>query len=138
MLIVKSQSGKHLLIIFKNPDNKTKQKNQNNTAENPRKMRLCKSDGYCLMNEFIVGGYRRSVWNGRVEIVHVSSGQAVIKSIGEQGTPLFSPVVIRTQPGLEIESVRLLLLKSTCVVRFYCIALCLTKLINSSRLLLST
>jgi len=60
------------------------------------------------MIKFVIGGCRRSVWNGRVEIVYVSSSQAVVKSIGEQGTPLFSPVVIRTQPGLEIESVRLM------------------------------
>ena len=48
---------------------------------------------------------RRSVWNGRVEIVYISSSQAVVKSISQDGTPLFNPVVIRTQPGLEIESV---------------------------------
>lgn len=49
---------------------------------------------------------RRSLWNGRVEIIYISSSQVVIKSVPEEGVRFFHPVVIRTQPGLEIETVR--------------------------------
>ena len=64
----------------------------------------------------VAAGCRRSVWNGRVEIVYVSSSQAVVKSMGDQDTPLFNPVVIRTQPGLEIESVRRMVIESSALI----------------------
>ena len=51
---------------------------------------------------------KRSLWNGRVEIVYISSSQVVVKSVVEENGPTFNPVVIRTQPALEIESVRIM------------------------------
>lgn len=49
---------------------------------------------------------RRTLWNGRLEIIYISSSQVVIKSVPKEGVAFFHPVVIRTQPGLEIETVK--------------------------------
>lgn len=69
-------------------------------------------DSLYLVSASLCGGVemfesvaKRSLWNGCVEIVYVSSSQAVVKSVGGDAPAAFAPVVIRTQPGLEIESV---------------------------------
>lgn len=75
-----------------------------------------RSDSLFLVSSSLCGGVelfetvaRRTLWNGRVEIIYISASQVVIKSVPEQGPPAFNPVVIRTnQPGLEIESVRIM------------------------------
>lgn len=79
-----------------------------------------RSDSLYLVTSSLCGGVelfetvaRRSLWNGRVEIIYISSSQVVVKSVPEEGQQqqqqqiAFNPVVIRTQPGLEIESVTL-------------------------------
>jgi len=64
--------------------------------------------------------FRRSLWNGRIEIVYVSANQVVIKSVQEEAvSSQFNPVVIRSQPGLEIESVSLLFKCVNCHVNVF-------------------
>jgi hypothetical protein len=58
----------------------------------------------CILNDYL--NNRRTLWNGRVEIIYISSSQVVIKSVPEEGVSFFHPVVIRTHPGLEIETVK--------------------------------
>ena len=85
-----------------------------------------------MMNHFLTslcmvsfGFCRRSLWNGRIEIVYISANQVVIKSVQEEAvSSQFNPVVIRSQPGLEIESVSLLFLKMCHVNVFLLNAFC--------------
>ena len=76
-----------------------------------------RTDSLYLVSSALCGGVelletvaKRTLWNGRVEIIHITASQVVIKSVPPDGSPpLFNPVVMRTnQSGLEIESVRIL------------------------------